>query len=36
MNTVDKHYLSASYEKVINIFGRFKQEPIALRLSELR
>jgi len=36
MNTVDEHYLSASYEKVVNIFGRFKQESIALGLSELR
>jgi hypothetical protein len=36
MNTVDEHYLSTSYEKVINIFGRFKQESIALGLSELR
>jgi superfamily II DNA or RNA helicase len=36
MNTVDEHYLSTSYEKVVNIFGRFKQESIALGLSELR
>jgi superfamily II DNA or RNA helicase len=36
MNTVDKHYLSASYEKVVNIFGQFKQESIALGLSKLR
>jgi superfamily II DNA or RNA helicase len=33
---IDKHYLTASYEKVVNIFGRFKQEAIALGLSELR
>ena len=32
----DVHYLTASYEKVVNIFGRFKQEAIALGLSELR
>lgn len=36
MNTVDKHYLSASYERVVNIFGQFKQESIALGLSKLR
>ena len=35
--TVDdeQHYLTTSYEKVVNIFGRFKQEAIALGLSEL-
>ena len=32
----DEHFLTSSYEKVINIFGRFKQESIALGLSELR
>jgi superfamily II DNA or RNA helicase len=32
----DEHYLTTSYEKVIDIFGRFKQETIALGLSELR
>jgi superfamily II DNA or RNA helicase len=32
----DEHYLTTSYEKVVNIFGRFKQETIALGLSELR
>ena len=31
----DDHYLTTSYEKVVNIFGRFKQETIALGLSEL-
>jgi hypothetical protein len=32
----DDHYLTTSYEKVVNIFGRFKQETIALGLSGLR
>ncbi|WP_441004014.1 DEAD/DEAH box helicase [Pseudocolwellia agarivorans] len=32
----DEHYLTASYDKVVNIFGQFKQEAIALGLSELR
>ena len=32
----DEHFLTSSYENVINIFGRFKQEAIALGLSELR
>ena len=32
----DKHFLTTSYEQVVNIFGRFKQEAIALGLSELR
>ena len=32
----DEHFLTSSYEKVVNIFGRFKQESIALGLSELR
>ena len=32
----DVHYLTDSYEKVVNIFGQFKQEAIALGLSELR
>jgi superfamily II DNA or RNA helicase len=32
----DEHYLTSSYEKVVNIFGRFQQESIALGLSELR
>jgi superfamily II DNA or RNA helicase len=31
----DEHFLTSSYEKVINVFGRFKQESIALGLSEL-
>jgi superfamily II DNA or RNA helicase len=34
--TVNEHYLTSSYDKVINIFGRFKQEAIALSLSKLR
>jgi superfamily II DNA or RNA helicase len=33
---VDEHFLTSSYEKVVNIFGQFKQESIALGLSELR
>jgi superfamily II DNA or RNA helicase len=32
----DDHFLTSSYEKVVNIFGRFKQETIALGLSGLR
>jgi superfamily II DNA or RNA helicase len=32
----DEHFLTNSYEKVVNIFGRFQQEAIALGLSELR
>jgi superfamily II DNA or RNA helicase len=31
----DEHYLTSSYEKVVNIFGRFQQEAIALGLSKL-
>lgn len=31
----DDHYLTTSYEKVVNIFGRFKQETIELGLSGL-
>ena len=34
--TNDEHFLTSSYEKVVNIFGQFKQESIALGLSELR
>tara|TARA_B110000211_G_scaffold189077_1_gene215185 strand:+ start:16351 stop:17778 length:1428 start_codon:yes stop_codon:yes gene_type:complete len=33
---VDEHYLTTSYEKVVNIFGRFQQEALALGLSGLR
>jgi len=32
----DEHFLTSSYEKVVNIFGRFQEESIALGLSELR
>jgi superfamily II DNA or RNA helicase len=32
----EDHFLTSSYEKVVNIFGRFQQESIALGLSELR
>ena len=32
----DEHFLTNSYDKVVNIFGRFQQESIALGLSELR
>ncbi|MEW6991967.1 DEAD/DEAH box helicase [Colwelliaceae bacterium 6441] len=35
-STVEEHFLTSSYEKVVNIFGRFQQEAIALGLSELR
>ena len=31
----DDHYLAVSYDNMINIFGRFKQESIALGLSDL-
>jgi superfamily II DNA or RNA helicase len=34
--TDDDHFLTSSYEKVVNIFGQFEQESIALGLSELR
>jgi superfamily II DNA or RNA helicase len=34
--TDDEHFLTSSYEKVVNIFGQFEQESIALGLSELR
>jgi superfamily II DNA or RNA helicase len=33
---INDHFLTSSYEKVVNIFGRFQQESIALGLSELR
>ncbi|MCP4985478.1 MAG: DEAD/DEAH box helicase family protein [Colwellia sp.] len=33
---VEEHFLANSYEKAVNIFGRFQQEAIALGLSELR
>jgi superfamily II DNA or RNA helicase len=33
---VEDHFLTSSYEKVMNIYGRFQQESIALGLSELR
>jgi superfamily II DNA or RNA helicase len=33
---IEDHFLTSSYDKVINIFGRFQQESIALGLSELR
>ena len=36
IKTSDEHFLTSSYEKVVNIFGRFQQEAIALGLSELR
>jgi superfamily II DNA or RNA helicase len=32
----EEHFLTSSYEKVVNVFGRFQQESIALGLSELR
>mgnify|MGYP000725318279 CR=1 FL=1 len=33
---IEEHFLTSSYAKVVNIFGRFQQEAIALGLSELR
>jgi superfamily II DNA or RNA helicase len=33
---VEEHFLTSSYERVVNISGRFQQEAIALGLSELR
>jgi superfamily II DNA or RNA helicase len=33
---VEEHFLTSSYERVVNIYGRFQQEAIALGLSELR
>lgn len=33
---VEEHFLTSAYERVINIYGRFQQEAIALGLSELR
>jgi len=33
---VEEHYLTSSYERVVNIYGRFQQESIALGLSDLR
>ena len=35
-NDVSEKCLTSSYEQVLNIFGRFKQEAIELGLSELR
>lgn len=35
-DVADDHYLTTSYEKVVNIFGRFQQEAISLGLSGLR
>jgi hypothetical protein len=34
--SIEECFLTTSYEKVVNIFGQFKQESIALGLSELR
>ncbi|MDO6613910.1 DEAD/DEAH box helicase family protein [Shewanella sp. 1_MG-2023] len=34
--TVEEHFLTSSYDKTVNILGRFRQEAIALGLSELR
>jgi superfamily II DNA or RNA helicase len=33
---IEEHFLTNSYERVVNIYGRFQQESIALGLSELR
>jgi superfamily II DNA or RNA helicase len=35
VDSFEEHFLTTSYEKAVNIFGRFKQESIALGLSEL-
>jgi superfamily II DNA or RNA helicase len=35
-DSIEECFLTTSYEKVVNIFGQFKQESIALGLSELR
>lgn len=32
----ESHYLTKSYEKIVNVFGRFKQEAVALGLCELQ
>jgi superfamily II DNA or RNA helicase len=32
----ESHFLTKSYEQVVNIFGRFKQETLALGFSELK
>jgi superfamily II DNA or RNA helicase len=34
--SIEEHYLTNSYERVVNVYGRFQQEAIALGLSELR
>ena len=36
VDSFEEHFLTTSYEKVVNIFGRFKQESIERSLSELR
>jgi superfamily II DNA or RNA helicase len=33
---IEEHFLTNSYERVVNVYGRFQQEVIALGLSELR
>ena len=33
---VEDHFLTSSYERVMNIYGRFQQEAIALGLSDLK
>jgi hypothetical protein len=35
-NIIEEHFLTSSYDKVVNVFGRFQQESIALGLSGLR
>jgi superfamily II DNA or RNA helicase len=35
-HTIEEHFLTSSYDKVVNVFGRFQQESIALGLSGLR
>jgi hypothetical protein len=36
IESVKEHFLTNSYERVVNVYGRFQQESIALGLSELR
>lgn len=32
----EPHFLARSYEQVVNIFGRFKEEAISISLNELK
>jgi superfamily II DNA or RNA helicase len=35
-NIIEEHFLTSSYDNVVNVFGRFRQESIALGLSGLK